>query len=87
MTYLWQEERGKKYYRIQTDDIDIAKKMKRRNGFHLIGYVLNGKSGQGTCLWIFGCEFSRPDIAKETLKSVTGQEVKIDSEGCFSFGH
>ena len=40
MTYLWQELRGKKYYRVQTDDIDIAKKMKRRNGFSLIGYML-----------------------------------------------
>ena len=85
MTYLWQELRGKKYYRVQTDDIDIAKKMKRRNGFSLIGYVLNGKPGKGACLWIFSCEFSRPDIAKETIKSITGQDAMIDSEGCYSF--
>ncbi|MHB8580972.1 MAG: hypothetical protein ACYDA4_14105 [Ignavibacteriaceae bacterium] len=75
MTYLWQEEKGKKYYKVQTDDKDVAKKMKRRSGFHLCGYAVNAG------LWIFSCEFSRPDIAKKTLKSITGKKVKIDSEG------
>ena len=80
MTYLWQEERGKKYYRVQTDDKAIAMKLKRRDGFHLCGYAENAS------LWIFTCQFARPDIAKITLKSITGKKVKIDSEGCFIYG-
>ncbi len=79
MTYLWQEERGKKFYKVQTDESDVAKKMKRRNGFHLCGFAVNAS------LWIFSCEFSRPDIAKNTLKVITGKKAKIDSEGVFYF--
>ena len=79
MTYLWQEERGKKFYKVQTDDKVVAKKMKRRNGFHLCSVAVN------TNLWIFSCQFSRPDIAKKTLKSITGKNVKIDSEEMFVY--
>ena len=79
MTYLWQEERGKKFYKVQTDEREAAKKMRRRNGFHLCGQALN------TNLWIFSCRFSRPDIAKKTLKSITGKKVKIDFEGTFVY--
>ncbi len=75
MTYLWQEERGQKYYRVQTDEKSIADKLKRRNGFKLTAKALN------TNLWIFISEFSRPDLAKQTIKSVTGNKPKIDSEG------
>ena len=86
MTYLWQEERGKKYYRVQTDDKAIAMKLKRRDGFHLCGYAVNAAPANGTRLWIFTCQFKRPDIAKDTIKSITGKKAKIDSEGCFVFG-
>ena len=92
MTYLWQEERGKKYYKVQTDDKDVAMKMKRRNGFRLCGYAVNAAPANGvngasgtTSVWIFSCEFSRPDIAKKTLKSITGKNGKIDSEGEFVY--
>ena len=80
LTYLWQEESKKKYYRVQTDDKDIAKKLFRRNGFHLTAYGVNAE------LWIFCCEFSRPDIARKTIESVTGESARIDSEGMFVFG-
>ena len=79
MTYLWQEERGKFFYKVQTDDRLVAKKMKRRNGFHLCGHALNAN------LWIFTCQFSRPDIAKKTIKSITCRKPKIDSEGTFVY--
>ena len=79
MTYLWQEERGKKFYKVQTDNRLVAKKMKRRNGFHLCGFAVNAS------LWIFSCQFSRPDIAKKTLKSITRKNAKIDSEGMFVY--
>ena len=80
MTYLWQEERGKNFYRVQTDEKKIANKLKRRNKFRLCAI------GWNTTLWIFSCEFKRPDIAKKTLKSITGKNAKIDSEGVFSYG-
>ena len=95
MTYLWQEEWGKKYYKVQTDDREVARKMKRRNGFRLCGYAVNAAPGNPangasgaygtTSVWIFSCEFSRPDIAKKTLKSITGKYGKIDSEGEFFY--
>ena len=75
MTYLWQEERGFKYYRVQTDQELIADKLKRRKRFQLAMYATNAN------LWVFTCTFARPDIAKKTLKSVTRQNPQIDSEG------
>lgn len=80
ITYLWQMERAKSNYRVQTDDKETADKLKRRNGFTLIGNSLNAKK-----LWVYSCEFTRPDIAKKTLKSVTGKNPKIDSEGLISY--
>ena len=87
LTYLWQEESGKKYYRVQTDDKDIAKKLFRRNGFHLTAYGVNADPANGTGLWIFCCEFSRPDIARKTIESVTQKNSRIDAEGMFVFGN
>jgi hypothetical protein len=79
MTNLWQEERGKKFYRVQTNEKQISDRLKRRNKFHLSAISIN------TSLWIYGCEFTRPDIAKKTLKSITGNNSKIDSEGVISY--
>ncbi len=79
MTYLWQEEKGKKFYRVQTDEKSIVDKLKRRNGFRLSAQALNSE------LWIFNCEFSRPDIAKKTIKSVTGKNPILDSEGVIMY--
>ena len=75
MTYLWQEERGRKIYRVQTDEKEVADKLKRRNGFKLIGWSIFGKK-----LWFFSNEYSRPDIAKKVLANVTCKKPKIDSE-------
>ena len=72
MTFMWQEERGKKYYRFQTDEIDIAKKMKRRNKFELVGRGVNCE------LWIFQSTFSRPDIARKAFQSITGRKAEYD---------
>jgi hypothetical protein len=79
MTYLWQEERGLKFYKVQTDEKEIADKLKRRMGFKLCAVSMNKN------LWIFNCQFTRPDIAKKTIKSVTNKKVKNDSEGIFFY--
>ncbi len=75
MTYLWKEEYGQKHYKIQTDEKAIADILKRRKNFTLVTYGLNCD------LWIFNCEFKRPDIARKVLKSITGKNGKTDCEG------
>lgn len=74
MLYLWQEERGKPYYRFQTDDKAIATKMKRRNKFKLIGLGVNCNC------WIYIATITRPDIARKSIKALTGNEVKFSQE-------
>jgi hypothetical protein len=72
MIYMWQEEKKKPYYRFQTDDRKAMEKMKRREKFKLSGKACNCD------LWIFTCQFSRPDIAKKTLQTLAGGKVKYD---------
>ena len=69
---MWQEVRGKKYYRFQTDEREIAYKMKRRNKFELVGWGVNCE------LWIFWTTFSRPDIARKAFKTLTEGEIEFD---------
>lgn len=76
MTYLWREEKGINRYRVQTYEKPIADKMKRRNGFKQVGMSIIGNN-----LWVVVCEFSRPDIARKTLKSIIDKNPIIDSEG------
>lgn len=78
-TYLWQLERGSNTYRVQTDIKEIADKLKRRQGFRISAISVTNP------LWVFSCEFSRPDIAEKTIKSVTDKNPKIDSEGVISY--
>lgn len=68
MNYFWQEERGKQFYRFQTDDKIIADRMKRREKFKLAG------RGYNCCLWIYQAIFTRPDIAKKAFKTLTGSK-------------
>ena len=70
MTYMWQEEKGKPFYRFQTEEKTIADKMKRRTKFEHIG------SGLNCSFWMFQTKFSRFDMARNTLKSLTGNSVK-----------
>ncbi|MCK5590726.1 MAG: hypothetical protein KAI72_02100 [Candidatus Pacebacteria bacterium] len=74
MVYMWQEQKGRPYYRFQTDDKDIADKMKRRNKFALIGWGVNCD------LWIYQVSFSRPDIAKKVFKTLTGKVAILDKK-------
>ena len=74
MTSMWKEEKGKPYYRFQTDDKDIADKMKRRNKFELIGWGVNCE------LWIYQVSFSRTDIAKKVFETLIGKKSNFDSK-------
>lgn len=72
-TSMWQEQRRKPYYRIQTDVPEVAKKLRRRTTFKLVGFGLN------TPLWIFRGKYSTPYKAKISLQRLTGQKVKKDA--------
>lgn len=72
---MWQEERGKPFYRFQTCNRKAMAKMKRREKFNLTG------SGYNCELWIFVSEFSRPDIAKKALEALAGSKVEFDFGG------
>jgi len=74
MIEMWQEERGKPFYRLQTKNREAANKMKRRNKFKLSSLGLNCD------WWVFVATFKRPDIAKKTLKTLAGNVVKFDKK-------
>lgn len=72
-TSLWQEQRGKPYWRIQTDYPAVARKLRRRTTFKLVCCGIN------TTLWIFRGTYSTPQKAKISLQRLTGQKVKKDN--------
>lgn len=71
---MWKEERGKQFYRFQTKNREAANKMKRRNKFKLVGWGVNCD------WWLFQAVFTRPDIAKKALKTLSGNVVKFDKK-------
>ncbi len=80
MTYLWQEEKAKPYFRLQTDEKKIADKLKRRQGFRIAAISVTNP------LWIFACRFNRKDGAIKTITNLTGHKPKIEQDGVISFG-
>lgn len=77
MTYLWQEERGKPFYRFQTNESEVARKMKRAQSYHEIGFIDNPKQ------WIFQRKFNRPDLAKRTLRTLSGKKIEQEEKGLY----
>jgi hypothetical protein len=80
MFYMWQEERGKPYYRFQTDEKELADKMKRREKFKLVSKGLN-------CYhWIYLATYTRPDLARKTFKALCGKVAILNkNEDIFQF--
>lgn len=74
MIEMWQEERGKPFYRLQTKNREAANKMKRRNKFKL------SASGINCNWWIYLATFKRPDLARKALKTLAGNVVKFDKK-------
>lgn len=71
---MWQLMRGEKYYWFQTKDRATYNKMKKRKKFRLIS------RGMNCDWWIFEAEFTRPDIARNALKTLAGNPVKYDKK-------
>lgn len=72
ITYMWQEQYGQPYFRFQTNDPKIARKMRRRKNFRLVVYGLNRR------IWVFITQSYSPKTARRTLQRLTGHKVKED---------
>jgi len=69
-TCMWQLERGKPYYEIQTEDPAIKNKLKRRKNYSMLS-----TRGVNCNLWKFSAYFKRPDIAKKIFGGIIGGEI------------
>jgi len=69
MTYLWQEEARKPYYRIQTKDSNVARKLRNRDSCNLAIKGVNDN------LWVFTTQYYSPNKAIKSLGRVTGENV------------
>ena len=74
VTYLWQVEIRKPYYRIQTNDHRVARKLKKRKNSKLCMYGVN------TPFWIFELSYSSPKYAVIGLSNITGADVQETSD-------
>jgi hypothetical protein len=72
-TYAWQEVRATTTYYFQTSSPKIARRLKRRMDFELIGKAINRE------LWIFKKTFYNRQKAIQTLKRVTRGSVQYDA--------
>ena len=72
-TYLWQELRGKRWWRIQTDDPVVIRKLKRRKTATVCVWFLNAPTV------IFSIQYKSPRLARQSLQRLTGQIVKKDA--------
>jgi len=71
-TYMWQEQYGYPVFRFQTNDPVVAKRMRQRKKFILVGYGINAR------LWLYSCSFYKPQDARRTLRHITGQKIHKD---------
>lgn len=73
-TYMWQMQPRKPYYRIQTTDHRVARKLKKRKNSILCLYGINAP------IWIFELTYSSPRYAIVGLSNITGQDVQETSD-------
>ena len=77
-TYIWQVEPRKKYYRIQTNDHRVSRKLKKRPNAKLCMYGVNAP------FWIFELSYNSPKYAVIGLSNITGADVEeTDDMGVF----
>ncbi len=70
-TAMWRETSFCPDYRIQTNDADVANKLRRRNTANLAGYAINEK------LWIFRLQYASPKLAKQGLIRICGTKYGL----------
>ena len=68
-TYMWQEQKRHPFYRIQTNDPVINRKLNRRSRCKLVVEALNSN------LWVYRVTYSSPKKAFNGLMALTLEEV------------
>ena len=74
MSYLWREVSSDNYWRIQTTDPIVKRKLSRRNTAKLVGECFNHP------MVIYRLQYYTPQKAKQSFQRLTGQKIKKDSE-------
>lgn len=78
-THLWQESRGLEYWRIQTEDPTIYRKLAKRKDMKLVGWGIN------RYIRIFQTRYFSPNEARRSFRRIVGQKIgKSDATGVFS---
>ena len=73
-SYLWREVSNDNWWRIQTTDPIIKRKLSRRNTSKLVGECFNHS------MVIYKLQYYSPQKAKQSFMRLTGQKIKKDSE-------
>ena len=73
ISYLWREVSSDNYWRIQTTDPLVKRKISRRNTATLVGECSNG------ILMIYRLQYYTPQKARQSFQRLTGQKIKKDS--------
>ncbi len=73
-TYMWQEERGKLYWKFHCDDPRVVRKMLRRQTFKI------SCQGMNTYFYEFVTTYSTPQKARQSLKRLTNGVLKKDPD-------
>ena len=72
-TCLWQEVKRDSWWRIQTNDPSVIRKLRRRKTTTLCSWALNDSTV------IFRIRYKSPRLAEQSLQRLTGQKVKKDA--------
>ena len=74
-TYMWQEVRGGKTFRFQSNDPDVLKRMRQRKDFKEVAAFLTSNER------VYLGSFFNPKSARRTLGRITRSKVKKDPTG------
>ena len=72
--YIWREVSNDNWWRIQTTDPRVKKKLQRRKNAHLTVQCLNHP------MMVYRLQFYSPQKAKQSFQRLTGQKLKKDAE-------
>jgi len=78
-TYLWHEVRGDNWWRIQTNDPRVIRKLRRRKTASLCLWCINDS------IVVFRTQYYSAKEAKKSLHRLTGQKPKKDAENGLFF--
>ena len=74
ISYLWREVSSDNYWRIQTTDPFVKRKLSIRNTTKLVGECFNGP------IMIYRLQYYTPQKAKQSFQRLTNQKIKKDSD-------